>query len=909
LIVPESTYRLQLTAQFGFAEAAAVMPYLAALGISTVYCSPVLEARRGSAHGYDTTNPTRLSGELGGESAWKTLCDEASRHRMTILVDIVPNHMAASMENPWWRDVLANGRLSPFAAYFDIDWAPSHDRNLRNRVCLPILDRPLDEAVAAGLVRLSLEAGQMVLAVGELSVPLDVRSCGAILARVGTRLKGESRERTLALATQLETIRPVAAEPPADRHGEYARREALRTALTDLLSMPEIAETVAEDLSRTSPRQLRNCLRLQVYELVWWKKAVGKLNYRRFFDINDLVGVRVEEQEVFAATHTGVMRLTQDNAVCGFRIDHIDGLRDPQQYLERLRSLSSDGTRFTVVEKILTGDETLPADWAVEGTTGYDFLSTVNGLFVDPGGLGGMSRLHRRLGGIRSPRTALVRHNKRRVIKALFSGEFNRLQELLLAATQQRTSTTEVSPARLRRALIDATARLPVYRTYVRPGAGVTTDDTSRIHAATSGAPPMEKAVVRDIMENVGATEPDSAGNPAASEFMARWQQTTGAVMAKGFEDTTLYQDSTLLSLNDVGSRPDLHPVPVEEFHDWNIKRVQRWPHTLNCTATHDTKRGEDLRARLNVLTTLPHEWTSIAEDWMNLVRGKGIEVDAPMALLILQTLLGTRSATHGQDDSFRNRMKEYVTKAAREAKTHSSWLEPNVQYEESCHLLVDLALDDAHLCSKINGLGATLEFYGSLLSLSQVLLKVACPGVPDFYQGSELWDLSLVDPDNRRPVDFIRRRHLLSTLFDPAVDSLAAIDGLVADWPSECAKLFVTHRALKTRAALLEVFQRGDYVPLDVEPASGQVCAFSRVFEDSVVVVAVPVRLVPASPLRLPMGYDGWGNATLALPVGVAERPYRNALTGERIEAASAGRLRMADLTKRFPVVLLTGE
>ena len=902
---PRATYRVQLTPQFGFSDAARILPYLASLGVSTLYCSPILQARRGSTHGYDTTDPTRISEQLGGEAAWSGLCHQASLLGMTILLDIVPNHMATSLENPWWRNVLAHGRFSPYASYFDIDWTPAA-RGLRNRVLLPILDRPFEDAITSGVLKLSFDSGELTMSLGRLRLPLDVRSQGPLLQRIAGRVDMKDREEALSLAAEVETLWPLAAEPTDERHAEYERRQKMGRRVSRFLSWPGVESAVHHMLRDTTARQLRQCLRAQAYEVAWWKQAARQLNYRRFFDINDLIGMRVEDEAVFEATHATLRRVASDSVICGFRIDHIDGLRDPKDYLTRLRSLCGPDARFTVVEKILTGDEALSADWAVEGTTGYEFLSMVNGIFVDPEGLQVISRYHHHAAGARNSRPRLIYLNKRRVIKSLFPGEVDRLLRMLKTPVRGEKDAAAAA-SHLRKVVVEATARLPVYRTYLRAGQPPSPDDLHRLDIAISaeeGDPAPAKRLLRQTL--VGSRSDDQH----AQSFAAKWQQLTGAVMAKGFEDTTLYQDTTLLSLNDVGSRPDLMVAGVEEFHAWNIARVREWPHTLNCTATHDTKRGEDFRARLNVLTTLPHEWTSIAEVWMDLIRGKGIGVDAPMALLILQTMLGTWSSTYGQDDSFRNRMKEYVTKATREAKTHSSWMEPNKAYERSCHVLVDLALDDSRVHPEIAKLGAALEYYGSLLSLSQVLLKTTCPGIPDFYQGSELWDLSLVDPDNRRPVEFERRRHMLSALPDSdGENNRTTVESLVTEWPSERAKIFVTHRALETRARLPDLFQRGDYVPVKVESSSGHVCAFARILEGRAVVVAVPIRVAPTRPFELPMGYDVWGNTTLELPAELAGKHYRNALAGNRVEASTQGRLRMADITEHFPVVLLTGE
>ncbi|MFC2008428.1 malto-oligosyltrehalose synthase [Chloroflexota bacterium] len=904
LIAPQSTYRVQLTSDFGFADAASILPYLSSLGISTLYCSPVLQSRKGSTNGYDTTDPSRLSADLGGEKSWRELCRRARTLNMTLLLDIVPNHMAASLENPWWRDVLAHGRFSPYASYFDIDWTPTTP-GLKNRVLLPILDRPFNEAITSGVLKLSFDSGELTMALGELRLPLDVRSQGQLLRRLARHIGAQERLAVLSLAAGVETLWPVAAEPIDERRAEHERRLEMGRHVSRFLSRPDVESAVHHMLADTTTRQLRRCLRAQAYEVAWWKEATRRLNYRRFFNINDLVGMRVEDEEVFEATHATLRRLASDGAVCGFRIDHIDGLHDPKGYLNRLRALCAPNRQFTVVEKILTGDESLPTDWPVEGTTGYEFLSMVNGIFVDPVGLRAMSRHHRRVAGVRKSRAQLIYRNKRRIMKSFFLGEVDRLLRLLKAAAHAEKDDAVVA-SRLREVVVEATARLPVYRTYLREGQPASPDDLHRLDIAIpteEGEPSPERLLLRRAL----------VGNQPESEqersFTATWQQVTGAVMAKGFEDTTLYQDTTLLSLNDVGSRPDLLVADVDEFHAWNIARLQGWPHTLNCTATHDTKRGEDVRARLNVLTLLPNEWTSLADMWLQTLGEGHHGVDTSMAIMVLQTLLGTWSADSGSPDSLAARMKEYVVKAAREAKAHSDWLAPSLEYEQALQSIVDVALHNSRMRAAIAKLGTVLEFYGSLNSLAQTLLKIACPGIPDFYQGSELWDLALVDPDNRRPIDFGLRQELLAGLtLSEAQAREDIVERLVAEWPSPLAKLYVTHRMLQVRNSFSATFESGDYVPLEVSAGMGHACAIARVREGTIVVVVVPVRTTCHYPLRLPLGQDAWGEASLRLPGVLGATTYVDALSGVN-HTPVGGRLSVARLTGRFPVCLLTSK
>ena len=870
--VPRATYRVQLHRDFGFDEAAALVPYLAALGISTLYCAPILQARIGSTHGYDTTNPARLSEELGGEKGWTRLCACARRHGLSILLDIVPNHMAASVENPWWRDVLEHGRVSPYADVFDIDWESPSPR-LRNRVMLPLLPAPLNDVIASRQMSVHLTPSGLVLKYGQLELPLDIHSYRHILSPLLDMPADALSNEFIRLVRSIAALHSVREMPVSRPDVVYALRVTIKQRLLDLMLSPkgtsdagegDIAGLVRAAASGLSPGGFRHMLQEQHYVLEYWKSGRNHVNYRRFFDINDLVGVRVEDDQVFEVTHGLLRVLAASGPVCGFRVDHIDGLRQPLRYLAQLRStcvtVSQDFTPHTpyvVVEKILTGDEVLPPDWPVDGTTGYEFLNEVNGLFVDPAGLASLQRHYRQTTRTRKVRAKLTSVNKRKALAQLFRADLSRLAHILMPAARWLYPGYDLSATQMVNALINVTAALPVYRTYYRGAGGLTDADRRCIDAALTRTASrsrrntdavayevVERALRLDIPKNAPAHV-----HRAVREHLLRWQQLTGAAMAKGFEDTTLYQDTVLLSLNDVGSRPDHEATTIADFHRWNQIRLRDWPATLNCTATHDTKRGEDVRARLNVLSEMPEDWLALADRWLDLTASVCPGVDAATALLLLQTLVGTwPGGDPGEVQGFSERVKQYLVKAAREAKTHSNWLEPNIAYEDALQRLADTVLGDSvhrDMRDEIEHVARTIAFHGSVNSLAQTVLKAMCPGIPDFYQGTELWELSMVDPDNRRPVDYSRRSRLLEDLASAIrEDRLVLADELAARWPDPRAKLLATHVVLRLRRENPTLFEKGDYVPLEADgKARGHIVAFARSLRDSCVLVVAPVQ------------------------------------------------------------------
>ncbi len=936
--VPSATYRVQLTRDFGFREAAAILPYLDSLGISTLYCSPVLQARAGSTHGYDVADPTRLNEELGGAEGWEDLCRAARALEMTLLLDIVPNHMAATVENPWWLDVLEHGRISPYENVFDIDWIPS-DRRPRNRVLLPVLSQPLHEALDSGSISVGLSETGLVLKFGQSDLPLSVRSYGLALAPLLELPQGTVPEpliRAVRLASVLARVSEMDLLKNRQLHYELTC-SAKNKVLANIVSQDgaigtsgtTITGLVRHTLSHLTRTQLRRILTEQCYTLEYWKKGLSRINYRRFFDISDLVGVRVEDPAVFDLTHRELRNLAGSGAVCGFRVDHVDGLRYPQRYLRRLsrmRVIPGQGKRgsrpYVVVEKILSGNEELQPEWAVHGTTGYEFLNMVNGIFVDPTGLPMLEKQHQRLTRTRVSRIDLVHRNKGEVCRALFKGEFLRLARLIEPLAPAPPARTRDRISLIVDSLVTITAHLPVYRTYLGHGLSMSEQDIKHLkHAAVTAqshtATPEQYLYLVMVHRVLTVDLPTTLRTPRVLRYCAEvarlWQQLSGAVMAKGFEDTTLYQDSVLLSLNEVGSAHERAAVSLERFHRWNAQRLREWPDSLNCTATHDTKRGEDARARLNVISEMADDWNSICSRWLPFVRKRHPRVDASTALFLLQTILSTWPDSDSELPQLHDRVTSYSVKAAREAKRFSSWIEPDHEYEHALGRLVAAILTgemgDDSLNSDLQEFRRLLSFHGAVNSIAQVILKITCPGVPDFYQGTELWDLSMVDPDNRRPVDYAMRSRLVHEARDVAASPSAFLEDALKHWPESEAKLYVTWKALQLRQAHREVFHRGTYVPLYADDRSrSHVCAYSRGSGDTHVLVLAPVRSISLSGKgSFPIGERTWRDNSVVLPPGIPTT-YRDVLT-DRCLAATGGRLMLAEVFERFPAAILVGH
>jgi (1->4)-alpha-D-glucan 1-alpha-D-glucosylmutase len=876
--VPIATYRLQFNAHFPFAAAQQIVSYLRALGISDVYASPLLRARKGSMHGYDVVDTGAWNPELGSAEEFSQLHEALRANEMGLMLDIVPNHMAASQENAWWMSVLENGPQSRYLHYFDIDWSRYGDRD---KALLPILGKPYGEALEAGEIRLAFDADGFSVSYYETRLPLAPQSYPLVLRECLHALPAEGPASEIRDLVQNETV--------------IANSRFLKDTLWRIREQSQVfRETLDEVIARFNRDfdLLDRLLDAQWYRLAYWRIASETINYRRFFDVTDLVGVRVENPEVFELHNKFVFERIAEGKVTALRIDHIDGLYDPTNYLNKLQLRhEGDGGLYVVVEKILEAGESLPQSLRCAGTTGYDFLDTANVIAIDPDGLAQLTEQYQQYSGIATSFEDLVYERKKQVIEQLFYGEMRALGSHLgrLAVTDR--NARDFAPSEIATALLEVTACMPVYRTYVRE-ATVTDGDREHILKAIECARRSQGVDARlfDFVARVLLLEvPQSIAEERDqwADFVMRWQQFTGRVMAKGVEDTAFYNYNRLISLNEVGGEPGRSGAfdPVAELHARNERIARDWPLTMNATSTHDTKRSEDVRARIHVLSEIPEDWGRAVRRWtrMNAALKRDGIPHPNEEWLIYQTLVGMWPLDGNEEASVPDRLRGYLEKAAREAKTHSSWLTPNADYEKALQDFAGALLGCEPFLASFRRFQRRVAFHGFLNSLSQVVLKTCSPGVPDFYQGSELWDFSLVDPDNRRPVDYAARAALLREL--PAPDALR-------NWTDGRVKLFVTSRALSVRARNREAFESGAYRA--IETGTPNAVAFTR--GDVLAVVPRLTTQLAAAP-RLPLG-DVWGDRAIELG-----GRWRNAFTGEIVEGS---RIALKDVFATFPVAIL---
>jgi len=875
---PLSTYRVQLRPEFGFDAAAAIADYLADLGVSHLYSSPYLQAAKGSAHGYDVTDPGRVNEELGGEEGHVRLCRALGERGLGQVLDIVPNHMAITeRSNTWWWDVLENGPASRYAAYFDVDWNPPQAR-LRDTVLLPILGDHYGRILEGGELELARRGGRFEIHYHEHRMPVAPRSLDTLIAEAARRCGSPDLAFIADSLGQLPLSTATDRESVARRHRD---KEVLAGQLARLAGeRTEVARALDAEVARINgdPDSLDELLQRQNYRLAFWRTAGQELDYRRFFDVHTLIGLRMEDERVFADTHALVLGWLRDGVLDGVRIDHPDGLRDPEEYLERLRDEAPEA--WIVVEKILEPGERLRESWPVEGTTGYDFLDRAGGLLVDPEGEGPLTDLYRELTGETAGWEALVREKKLLVLGELLASDVNRLAEVFLQVCQRHRRYRDYTRFELRQAIREVVADFPVYRTYARADLGEVVDEDRRyVGEAVAAARARRPDLPADLFDFFRDLLLLEVRGEVEGELVMRFQQLTGPAMAKGVEDTSFYNFHRLISLNEVGGSPGRFGVSVEDFHRLNAEAERSWPRAQLATSTHDTKRSEDVRARISLLSEIPGRWGETVRGWFerNARHRRGDLPDRNAEYLLYQTLVGAWPVSV-------ERAAAYMEKAAREAKAHTSWTRNDADYEQALRGFVEAVLGDADFIAGLERFVATLIAPGRINSLAQTLLKLSSPGVPDFYQGTEIWDLSLVDPDNRRPVDYEARRRMLADLKWGMTP-----EEILARMDEGLPKLWLTHQGLQLRRRLPEVFA-GTYEPLRVSgPRAEHAVAFLR----GGAVAAVAPRL----PLRLA---GDWRGTELELPPG----SWRNELTGEEIEG---GALPLADLLARFPVALLT--
>jgi (1->4)-alpha-D-glucan 1-alpha-D-glucosylmutase len=852
--IPIATYRLQLTAKFGFDDAAKVVPYLRALGISHLYVSPILKAHASSTHGYDVVDPTRINPELGGEKGFARLVDALRAADVGLIVDFVPNHMSVHhADNPWWLDLLEWGQSSPYARAFDIDWAALPGRP---RVLLPILGRPYGETLENGEIDLRYDPreGSFSAWYFEHRLPIAPPTYGIILRAV------------VAEAGASESAAGRALLDLAHRYEGPGQpdREAAPSFKAALAAIEGGAEVIATGLARfragpRGARALHYLIEHQVYRPAHWRLATTQIRYRRFFDINTLAGLRVENEHTFRELHALIARLIAQGVIDGLRLDHIDGLADPAGYCHRLQAIVArrpDETTpfYVVVEKILAEGEQLPPFEGVAGTTGYEWLNVISRVLLDDRGLPLLDRLQRDISGDRRSFEAILAESKLDVISNLLASEFNTLVRLLSRIAAGCYRTRDFDETRLHAALRRYVIHFPVYRTYVTSTGASETDramigrtlERARRDSLKSDRPIFD--FLRDAL-TLDLVAPGRAGHSRRRvlEFVRKLQQFTGPVMAKSLEDTACYRFKRLLALNEVGGNPAAHGLPVPAFHRLMQERVEGLSHGMTATATHDTKRGEDARARLLALSELADDWSAAVAEWQGANARHVRNFDgrrSPSAAheyMLYQALLGAWPA-NGRGEDFVARCQAYAVKAGREGKIETSWLDPDETYERGLTGFIDDILKSEAFVRSMHGLAQRTALLGALNSLTQIALKIAMPGVPDFYQGTEFWDLSFVDPDNRRPVDFAARQLALASL--PQGTDLGE---LARTWRDGRIKLAVLHRLLAWRSSMPDVFARGRYQPLAIEgPHRDHVIAFARLHQDSAAILVAGRHFAP---------------------------------------------------------------
>lgn len=928
--IPVASYRIQFNPTFGFRAAMEIVSYLAELGLSDLYASPIFKARTGSLHGYDVVDPNLLNPELGPDAHFERFVKELKIYGIGWLQDIVPNHMAFDYENKMLVDVLENGQSSRYFRFFDIEWDHPYE-SMKSRVLAPFLGKFYGESLEEGEIKLKYAKNGFSLEYFGQVLPLRVESYVHLLTYrlnvLKTKLGGDHPDyiKLLGIFYILKTL--SSGEGIQER---YDQIKFIKTTLWELYHQnEEIKRFVKENVRFFNGRKgnaesfnlLNNLLAEQLFRLSFWKVATEEINYRRFFNINELLSLKIEDEDVFNHTHSLIFRLIEEGKITGLRIDHIDGLYDPTNYLTRIRQRAGDP--YVVVEKILDLEEELPTHWPVQGTTGYDFMNYVNGLFCKGEFEREFTRIYTGFTGLGEPYEELVCEKKRLILGKHMAGDVDNLAHLMKVISSRDRYGSDITIYGLRRAVVEVMAQFPVYRTYIDKGVSRETDRSyieGAIEKAKRSSPGLvnelefiERLLLLDFGNYLSEDEKNQWIN-----FVMRFQQFTGPLMAKGFEDTTLYVYNRLLSLNEVGGNPGTFGVSAREFHRFLEKRGRIWPYSLNGTSTHDTKRGEDTRARINVLSELPKEWHSNIKTWSKINREKKRKVngravpDRNDEYFLYQTLIGAYPISEGEHTEFIQRMKEYIVKAVREAKVHTAWLKPDTDYENAFISFLEEILGDEEgnpFLEEFLPFQKKVSHYGLFNSLSQTLIKITAPGVPDFYQGSELWNLNLVDPDNRRPVDFKRRQAFLREIRARENGNiLHLIEELLRTKEDGRIKLFLIYRALKTRNEHIEVFRDGAYIPLKgAGKFKNHILAFARNHGRKWAVIVAPRFLTTVvRGGEYPFGEEIWHDTHIPCP-DQGSHEWKNVITSQQVN--SPGKLMIGEVLRDFPVGLLMRE
>ena len=927
--IPVATYRIQFNHGFGFREAKKIIPYLAMLGISHLYASPIFKAKKGSAHGYDIVDPNQLNPELGSEDDFNTLIKAVKTCGLLWLQDIIPNHMAYSHENQWLMDVLENGRHSPYFNFFDIDW--DHPcKKLNKRVLAPFLGKFYLKAIEHGEIYLSYNNTGFTVNYYNIKFPLKIATYEFILTwRIDSLKKklGDNHQDLIQYLDILYLLNDIQHIKNKEKYKNSIIR--IKKMLWELYNQNnELKDFIDKNIiifngDKEDPASfelLDQLLLKQLFCLDFFKTSTKEINYRRFFNINDLISLKVETNETFNEIHLFIIKLIKENKIHGLRIDHIDGLYDPAKYLEWLREKTGD--TYTVIEKILDISEDIPSTWPIQGSTGYDFLNYVNGLFCDRKNKKKFNNIYEQFIGRKIYYEKSARDMKRLIIEKHMTGDLDNLERLIYNIAKKHPHHIHFSHYGLKKALKEITIHLPVYRSYISSDCfskndRITIENT--ISTAIKDAPDLlyELNLIKDILLL------NFRGNISIKEkadwlhVIMKFQQFTGPVMAKGFEDTFFYVFNRLLSLNEVGGYLEYFGIGLKDFHDFFKKRLKSFPHTLNTTSTHDTKRGEDVRARINILSEIPDEWENCIKNWSSINKTKkGLSRDGASVpdkndeWFLYQTLVGAFPWEDSEYSCFVERVKNYIIKAIREAKINTDWLDPNTEYEKKFLSFIDRILKPSKTNPFLKAFlpfQKKIAFYGIFNSLSQTLLKMTSPGIPDFYQGTELWDLNLVDPDNRRSVNFKKRQGFLKQINNNK-DILSLIKKISDCRKDGRIKLFLIQRTLQAIKQNHSIFKYGQYLPLDVKGRyKGNIIAFGRCHKDKwsiTIVQRFPTTLLKNE--EWPYNVEIWEDTVILLPDNTPKL-WENIITSQFMQVK--GKILVGKALEYFPVALLFGE
>ena len=984
--IPVSTYRLQFNYQFRFSDAAKIIGYLHELGISDIYASPYFKAQKGSLHGYDIVDPNMINPEVGTEDEYNMLIGELKKYDMGQVLDIVPNHMSIGSENPWWMDVLENGLSSPRAKYFDIDWAPEEER-LRNKLLIPVLGDQYGTILENQELRLSFEEGAFFICYNSHKLPVQPNSYALILQHRIESLEKKPSDEAPHLTELLSIITSIRHLPPHTETDEERIRERRREKEITKKRLfklygesPEIKDHIDANVkmfngSKGDPKSfdlLDGLLNEQIWRLSHWRVAMEEINYRRFFDINDMAALKMENYEVFAETHKLIFRLISEGKVTGLRVDHADGLYNPMEYLRilqqacfaHLRPLSpesqgiaihgpdfsgieanrdkryeeasplqsQDKPFYIVVEKILARNEKMPPDWPIFGTTGYGFMNSLNSIFVETKNAILFDRIYFQFIRDKIKFSEVTYEKKKLVMQVSMSGETHTLGNHISRTTGKDRHSKDFTAVSLTKALTEIVAFFPVYRTYIND---LIASDRDRMYIEQAVAKakrknPAVSASIYDFLKAVLLLKfPDDFSENDKKDrldFTMRFQQLTAPVMAKGVEDAAFFVYNRLVSLNEVGGSPDRFGAALEVFHGQNLDRIKSWPHAFIAMSTHDTKHDEDVRARINVLSEMPERWKKCLIRWSALNKNKKKIIDGQEVpgrneeYLMYQNIMGAwplNPMTGADYEIFKDRIKNYMLKAIREAKINSSWISPDNTYEEAVMAFIDVILSDSkknRFLQEFRVFQKIVSHYGLFNSLSQTLFKIASPGIPDFYQGTEVMEFSLVDPDNRRPVDYPKRIGMLDQLKkrESEIGPLSLAAELISENMDGRIKLFLTYKALRYRRKNHLLFTRGAYIPVESEGyRKDHVCSFARSTGDKTVLVIVPrfASGLIQSINEAPLGEKIWGDTRTIIPHEISSDSFRDIFTGEKITVSRENGERMLytrEVLNHFPFAML---